>query len=398
MRFALVVESVPLGHELSLHLAARGHALHVAQSQASLCWTLGGATRDPLVHVTTGALDMLEFPQPSGCAHVDARSVGIEDLVVAVETAVRDLQPQAAEHLSAHAQAILERLRRANTQVSALANAVSRGRFAAPLMPGTLHQALRILKTDPIDFSVVANVARRDPALAARFMSMANSAYFRRGQETKTIVAAVTRVGETAAVRLLQAVALRAFADQVREPWLADRIQSKLARSLLVALVAEVLAAPAGRQAAAECYTLGLFHNIGEVFMLYALGVTSGAELLPSLLLSDGPSASPKAPAGILDSVLRERIAELNAYVVEPMGLPPEILELFGNELFLRDAPAHARIVNQALYVAERVSPGAPEMVDSGADVAAIGLAPQDIERVNVRLPEIFELIGAVAS
>ncbi|MBI4510962.1 MAG: HDOD domain-containing protein [Deltaproteobacteria bacterium] len=80
--------------------------------------------------------------------------------------------------------------------------------FQPPILPAVAHEALLISKNPDLDLRQVASIIEKDSSLAARFLSVANSALYRRGGPATSVKSALTRMGLVAARDLLIYAAL----------------------------------------------------------------------------------------------------------------------------------------------------------------------------------------------
>lgn len=135
------------------------------------------------------------------------------------------------------------------------------GRAGLPILPAAASEALR-LAGDPLASIVeLGRLIDRDPPIAARFLSVANSAAYSRGIETTSIESAVVRLGLTHARDLLFQAVYAASTMGLKRHQLA--VRASFTRSVDTAIAARVLAREVGAPGE-YAYMAGLLHDIGE--------------------------------------------------------------------------------------------------------------------------------------
>ena len=132
-----------------------------------------------------------------------------------------------------------------------------------PLAPKVLPRLKRLLSDPNSTLHEIARLIRLDPAIAARVLQVANSAYYSKGVRCFTVDEAVKRVGFSQIYELVAyAVASQVL---VRPLEVYDLEADDLWRnSVCCALAAEVLAERTG-QDRDVAYTAGLLHAVGMV-------------------------------------------------------------------------------------------------------------------------------------
>ncbi|MFS2222081.1 HDOD domain-containing protein [Pantoea sp. B65] len=104
-----------------------------------------------------------------------------------------------------------------------------------PAAPKVFLEVCRLLADPASDTRQVATVLASDPALSARIMQLANSAYFTRGSQIHDIGNAITHLGLDQ-VKLL-VLASQVFADAKTDPYVERLQQSALLASSLAARI-----------------------------------------------------------------------------------------------------------------------------------------------------------------
>lgn len=130
-----------------------------------------------------------------------------------------------------------------------------------PLLPGTIHLVNRVVHDETSCSADLADVVKMDPPLAAKLLSMANARRYGMPGRVMTVEKAVSLIGmhETCTM-VLNAAANGLFTD-----WRHFDYQSFWTKALCCATAASLVARAAGLSDAAQAYTAGLLHNIGQI-------------------------------------------------------------------------------------------------------------------------------------
>ena len=134
-----------------------------------------------------------------------------------------------------------------------------------------------------IDYAAVIN---KDPALATRFIRIANSAFFGYIRKVDTLEQAVTLIGAMQVHDvLISSLAMRAFSGIPKEIVnLTEFWESSVYCGIMSRLIAKKCMLPASER----FFTLGLFHDIGHIVM-YAKRPKLARDVLIQSLVQDHP-------------------------------------------------------------------------------------------------------------
>jgi putative nucleotidyltransferase with HDIG domain len=135
------------------------------------------------------------------------------------------------------------------------------GRAGLPVLPQVAAMALRLASDRNANVAELAGLVETDPPIAARFLSMANSALYWRGFTICSTQAAIVRLGLARTRDLLfqvvyanTTVGLKRFQSEVR---------ASFERSVRCAIASRVTARTLGWDSDLD-YMCGLLHDIGE--------------------------------------------------------------------------------------------------------------------------------------
>ncbi len=140
---------------------------------------------------------------------------------------------------------------------------LARGTSDLPTLPRSVTEALRLARTPGLDFDDVARVAAGDPPLAARVVSVANSALYSRAGMPRiaSVRRAAVRLGTQATRDVLYQVAYASmFVDA---PRFRDLVEATFQHGVRAARCARLLARARGLDTDVA-FLAGLLHDIGR--------------------------------------------------------------------------------------------------------------------------------------
>lgn len=200
---------------------------------------------------------------------------------------------------------------------------------ALPSPSAVALELMRALDRRDVGLRDLAALVRRDPALTARLIQLANSAIFSGLRPAVAVEEAVIRIGTSGLARIAVAISLiqksgsgRAGGLDLRRFWV---------ESIQRGLVFQHLAARLGRMPAAEAFSLGLLADIG----LLAMAVTLDLDGLP------GPAASLEVRLLAQRGRFGFDQTDASAALLRAWGFPPLLAEAVRQGEFDADtAPA----------------------------------------------------------
>jgi HD-like signal output (HDOD) protein len=199
--------------------------------------------------------------------------------------------------------------------VSELAKEVSAGKVELPSFPDVAVRVRKVLADEGVSNDQIARIVGSDAGLAARVLTLANSAALNRsGKSLADLKTAVNRIGHnnvrTAAVsfaiaQLRRASELRNIAQDLERVWQEATLVAALAYSI----------ASRCQLNADESMLAGLLHNVGKLYIL------ARANRHGNLF---------RDPA-VLGQVMRDWHANVGKAIVENWGFPEHIAEAIGD-------------------------------------------------------------------
>src|SRR5690606_29656246 len=143
----------------------------------------------------------------------------------------------------------------------ALVERLTGGRAALPMLPAVAQDALTLVNNPDASVAAFAQLIEKDPPIAARFLSVANSALYSRGRKVSSMSEAVMRLGIYGCRDLLMQVVyastltgLKKYQDAVQASFRASVTSGLICRAVCVELEIQFR----------EAYLCGLLHDIGE--------------------------------------------------------------------------------------------------------------------------------------
>ncbi len=198
--------------------------------------------------------------------------------------------------------------------VSELAQEVSKGKVELPSFPDVAVRVRKVLADEHVANEQIARIVGSDAGLAARVLTLANSAALNRsGKSVGDLKTAINRIGHnnvrTAAVSF--AIAQLRRASELRN--IAPQLESVWQEATLVAALSFSIATRCQLNAD-ESMLAGLLHNVGKLYILARANRHGG--------LFSEPAA--------LAQVQRDWHANVGKAIVENWGFPEHISEAIG--------------------------------------------------------------------
>lgn len=149
--------------------------------------------------------------------------------------------------------------------------------FAFPTLPGTAAEVMHLANLSEVDFRRVDSVVRRDPILAARVLSVANSPVYSSGRDVMSLRTAMMRLGWRTLREVLWQVVAEAhiFRGQNR-----SLIKRQRLHAVAIAHVARMMRIELDVDAE-DAFVCGLLHDVGEVLTHHVLIGDLGEGLEP---------------------------------------------------------------------------------------------------------------------
>ena len=249
-----------------------------------------------------------------------------------------------------------------------LLNLAKTGVIELPVQPAAAAEVMRLCQMANLPVERMAGTIVQEPALAARVLQLANSAFYGSGRPVANIQHALMRVGE----RGLRSVLLGAAAGRV----MSVRGHPELTRALQVRSVGAALGAEAILRRLGnprdDAFAAGLLHDLG-----WSIGVGLATRYRDKL-----PAIWAEKPTAMLTAVDAVH-AELGALVTAQWRFPPSLSAAIRWHHDPSAAVVGAPIafaVTGAIRLLDRlgVCPEAPPSDDRDPILTRIGLSAED--------------------
>lgn len=274
-----------------------------------------------------------------------------------------------------------------DTVRAALRDRIDRDALDLPVLPEAAAEVVAATGRQDFDVRTVADVIRRDQAMAAHLLRIANSPLYLPRVKIVSLQQALTRLG-TRAVReiaLMIAVKTRAFQAKGFEP----EIKSLFRHCLATALYAQEIARTC-RLSVEEAFLAGLLHDVGRPVLLQALADICREQRVapnkPALLLAATEQHAEVGSKLVGRWSLAERLATtiLHHHDREAIG-ETETTTLV---VALADAIAHATI---------DAEPRAEIALTNHPALGVLNLYPEDVTKLLAMRARIAETVASIA-
>jgi putative nucleotidyltransferase with HDIG domain len=153
--------------------------------------------------------------------------------------------------------------------LTAILAQIRSGKIIPPAMPRVATELHQLVKRSNVTLEQVCRVVERDPVIAARLVSVANSPAFRGYEEIKNLQAAVPRLGLKEVLAIVVAIAQKSIYD-VKHAELRVWMDRLWVHSLACGFGAKLLARHLKLAEPETVFLMGLTHDIGKAVLLRA--------------------------------------------------------------------------------------------------------------------------------
>lgn len=261
----------------------------------------------------------------------------------------------------------------------ALLEKLNSGRAALPMLPAIAQSALQLVNNPDTNMSEFARLVEKDPPIAARFLSVANSALYSRGRKVASLDEAVMRLGLYACRDLLMQVVYASTLSGLKK--YQDEVQASFQRSVHSGLTCRAVCATLDLRFR-EAYLCGLLHDIGESRVYRILSEVSEA-----------------APKDVAVELVHRYHQRAGFELAELWKLPAEIQEVCQSHHVRGEAHSEAvRIVRIADLLIGMVQRAAAEDAPKLDDREFEGEAFEELHLTRVDAKQIVSSAAALAA
>ncbi len=144
-----------------------------------------------------------------------------------------------------------------------------------PTPPGAVLAFLQTVAREDASMDEMTELVRREPALAARILTVANSAAFHTGGELRSLKQSLQVLGVRTLHSIAASIAVREAFSGLPGARAGD-FDGFWRHSLMVAELAQAIAHETGQTDPEEAYLAGLLHDVGELLLLGGLHADYG--------------------------------------------------------------------------------------------------------------------------
>ncbi len=185
-------------------------------------------------------------------------------------------------------------------------------RLILPSLPDIAMRLRPLLDAPGTTATKISRVISKDPALSARLLRVANSAYYPRSGLVRDLRSAVVRLGHRLVRQLSQLLMVAQLYDVQAHPAIKGHLVNLWQHSTLVATISELLARRHPHLSAEEAQLAGLVHDIGVLPILVRV------EKMPQIL------AEPR----ILNPIISTLHTQVGRKILERWRFPMDIMEV----------------------------------------------------------------------
>jgi putative nucleotidyltransferase with HDIG domain len=264
---------------------------------------------------------------------------------------------------------------------------VQRGRVELPLLPGVAMEITEAAARDDADARMIAEILRRDQALAAHVLRVVASPAYSGSTRIVSLQQAVARLGLKKIREIALAIAFRVGVFELKgfDAELSAMFQHAVAAALFAQELARVT-----RRNVDDAFMCGLLHDVGRPVILQAL-VSICAE------------QRQRVPPAALLLATRELHAEVGGILADSWNLPDAIEMAIRHHHDLAGPDLHANAVRitalaNALshFLLEPCADGEAELRKHPA-LAPLEIYPDMLEKVLARGDAIKAVAGALS-
>jgi putative nucleotidyltransferase with HDIG domain len=266
-----------------------------------------------------------------------------------------------------------------------LAERIASGKLELPVLPDAATQIVSQTSNPNCDFKNVAELIKRDQAMATHLLRIANSPLYRPRSQIVSLQHALSRLG-TSAVRdiaLIISVKTRTF----QADGFAKEVREMFRHSLATAVFAQEIARMR-RWNVDEAFLCGLLHDIGRPVLLQTI-----VDLAKEFRLTPEKAAI-QAAAG-------DHHARVGSTLAKKWSLPEAVANTILRHHDTAEDGARAVLVtalaDQLAHAILSEKPDAEEPVRSHFTLKLLNLYPEDVDKLFAMRERVLEIVASLA-
>lgn len=255
-----------------------------------------------------------------------------------------------------------------------------------PAAPQVLSELGELLQDVNTGLDEIADLLKRDAALAARIIRISNSSAMGGGSRVAAVEEAVNRVGFAEVYRLVGMATTSRLADRDLNYYLIEA-EPLRHHMMYCALACEALAKRCGLEAR-EAYTAGLMRTLGMMVLDRAARERIPLSEAYDHTKTDGYAAWEGTLFGICNT-------EVAALILNEWKFPPEAISMVRDHYLLREADYENRqacLLNLACLLTQKATLGLT------GEPAYLRLNPKKLEALGLSEDDLEEVSGQVSA
>ena len=240
-----------------------------------------------------------------------------------------------------------------------------------------------------LDFKLIGDLIRKDPAITAKIMAVSNSAYYGAASKTKTVDEAISRIGIYATKQYVDAICNRQLfvTNDHRFLKFAEDLWQ---HSLYCAVASQTIVGLLGLELKVDAFSIGLLHDIGKMFLLQMTAELEGKKEFHG-----------KIDVEALFTSVEKYHNTIGAKALKQWKFSKEYVEgaLFHDNIEKKDSPSQSLLV---LHFANALAKTISKQKKDGSDpplselesAHILKIVPETIEQIVQKVNEKLPLFG----
>jgi putative nucleotidyltransferase with HDIG domain len=252
-----------------------------------------------------------------------------------------------------------------------------------PAFPATVRKVEELLAAGDYSAAQLARVIELDQAIAAQIIKMSNSAYFGVRQPIRSIMDAVTYLGQENIIRAVRTAGISKFYHGSVKGYVPTALQL-WEHSVAVALMSQILFRKLYQRKNHQLYTAALLHDVGKLVM--GEFVNESFQKVMDLVIQHGRSFLEAE-----EEIIGINHAEAGRRIAEHWKFPEDIKEAIAFHHRPDLLEKENKVIPWLVYLSDQIC------LMTGIGVGEDGLAyrglGEAIEKFNLRMRDIEESI-----
>jgi putative nucleotidyltransferase with HDIG domain len=268
---------------------------------------------------------------------------------------------------------------------AALVRRVETGALDLPVLPDVATQIVSQTNNPNCDFKAVAELIRRDQAMATHLLRIANSPLYRPRTQIVSLQHALSRLGTTAVREIALLISLKTRTFQA--DGFAKEVKELFQHSLATAVYAQEIAR-LRRSNVDEAFLCGLLHDVGMPILLQAI-VDLGKKL--------GAKADPAAATAASMEHHARVGSDLARKWVLPAMVATTILRHHDTEEGVPQTVMITSLADELAHTTISADRDDPSKVRSHWALAPLSIYPEDLDKLLGHEGRVGEIVATLA-